>query len=154
MIGDGHHTLEELVEIKNRHPWRGEGYKKPLEKINLGDVEREYLDAQGLGPSSILPKNQQVFLRKNSNISTGGDSLDFTDEMPQVYKDLAEKGAAAVGAQICGLDLILPDWRNQKSNAEYTILELNFNPALHIHNFPAQGKNRHVETFVLELFNW
>ena len=154
VIGDGHHTLEELVEIKNRHPWRGEGYKKPLEKINLGDVEREYLDAQGLGPSSILPKNQQVFLRKNSNISTGGDSLDFTDEMPQVYKDLAEKGAAAVGAQICGLDLILPDWRNQKSNAEYTILELNFNPALHIHNFPAQGKNRHVETFVLELFNW
>jgi len=27
-----------------------------------------------------------VYLRENSNISTGGDSIDFTDDIPDSYK--------------------------------------------------------------------
>lgn len=151
VVGDGLHTIRELIEEKNRHPWRGEGYRKPLEKLRLDAAEQEFLKAQGWSPDSVPPSEQQIFLRKNSNISTGGDSIDFTDRMPLRYARIAEQAAAAVGAQICGLDMILPDWTDGTPSGAYTILELNFNPALHIHAFPAEGVNRRPEARVLDL---
>ena len=151
VLGDGRHTIAELVKQKNLHPWRGEGYRKPLEKLRLDLDELTYLADQGLTPTSVPAEGARVFLRKNSNISTGGDSIDFTDAMPQRYKEVAEKAVSAVGAKICGLDMIIPNWRAQGSDAPYTILELNFNPALHIHAFPAEGQRRPVEAAVLDL---
>lgn len=152
--GDGRATIRELVEVKNRHPYRGEGYRKPLERIRLEAVELAFLTGQGLSPESVPADGAMVYLRKNSNISTGGDSLDFTDTMPAVYRRWAEQATAAVGAAICGLDMIIPDVAAAGADADYCILELNFNPALHIHDFPAEGKNRHVERHVLDLLGF
>ena len=152
--GDGRMTIRELVAAKNQHPHRGEGYRKPLERIRLDSTELEFLAGQGLGPESIPADGAVVYLRKNSNISTGGDSIDFTDTMPAVYQRWAEQATAAVGARICGLDMIIPDVADDGPAAAYTILELNFNPALHIHDFPAEGTNRHVERHVLDLLGF
>jgi glutamate--cysteine ligase len=150
ITGDGHSTIRELVETKNHHPFRGEGYRKPLEKIRLGEVETAFLAAQTLTPDSVPASGTTVYLRKNSNISTGGDSIDFTDTMPELYRRRAEQATAAVGATICGLDMIIPDIDATGEDARYSILELNFNPALHIHDYPAVGENRHVERYVLD----
>src|SRR5688572_30907848 len=141
--GDGRTTIRELVVAKNQHPYRGEHYRKPLERIRLDSTELEFLSGQGLTPDSVPDADAVVFLRKNSNISTGGDSIDFTDTMPSVYRRWAEQATAAVRAAICGLDMIIPDIAAEGPDAAYSILELNFNPALHIHDFPADGKNRH-----------
>ena len=67
-------------------------------------------------------------MRENSNISTGGDSIDFTDEMADGYKALAVKAARAVGAKICGADIIVQDIRAVPDAHNYSIIELNFNP--------------------------
>jgi glutamate--cysteine ligase len=152
--GDGRATIRELVAAKNLHPFRGENYRKPLERIRLEAVELEFLAGQGLTPESVPGAEVVVFLRKNSNISTGGDSIDLTDTMPAVYRELAERATAAVGAAICGLDMIIPNMAANARDAAYSILELNFNPALHIHDFPAEGKNRHVERHVLDLLGF
>jgi len=151
VAGDGRHTIRELVMEKNRHPFRGEGYVKPLEKIALGEAELAFLAAAGLSPESVPEAGRTVFLRKNSNISTGGDSIDWTDEMPAVYHRIAERATAALGAQIAGVDMIVPDPTDARESADYSIIELNFNPALHIHDFPETGRNRHVECHVLDL---
>jgi glutamate--cysteine ligase len=152
--GDGRLTIRELVAVKNQDPRRGEGYRKPLERIRLDPVELDFLAGQGLSPESIPAAGALVFLRKNSNISTGGDSIDFTETMPAVYQRWAEQATAAVRAQICGLDMIIPELAAEGPEAAYSILELNFNPALHIHDFPAEGKNRHVERYVLDLLGF
>jgi D-alanine-D-alanine ligase-like ATP-grasp enzyme len=152
--GDGRLTIRELVAEKNQHPYRGEGYRKPLERIRLDTIECEFLAGQGLSPESVPTAGTTVFLRKNSNISTGGDSIDFTDTMPPVYQRWAEQATAVVRAAICGLDMIIPDLAAESSTAEYCILELNFNPALHIHDFPAEGKNRQVERHILDLLGF
>ncbi len=152
--GDGRSTIRELVAAKNLHPYRGEGYRKPLERIRLDAIELDFLAGQGLGAESVPPADITVYLRKNSNISTGGDSIDFTDTMPAVYQRWAEQATAAVRAEICGLDMIIPDLAAEGPDAPYCILELNFNPALHIHDFPAEGKNRHVERHVLDLLGF
>ncbi|MFZ5988523.1 MAG: bifunctional glutamate--cysteine ligase GshA/glutathione synthetase GshB [Bacillota bacterium] len=152
--GDGIRSIEELVNEKNRDPLRGKGYVTPLEKINLGDVEKEYLSLQGKDIRYVPQKGEVVFLRENSNISTGGDSIDYTDEILEDYKTIAVNSAKAVGAKICGADIIIQDIYAKPDNKNHSIIELNFNPALHIHDFPYQGTNRHVGKKVLDLLGF
>ncbi len=152
--GDGVSTIAELVAAKNADPRRGEGYVRPLEKLRLGPEEIAYLAARGLSPSSVPAAGRTVFLRENSNISTGGDSLDFTDDVHEGYKDLAVAAAAAAGAKICGVDMMIEDVGAEPRGDNYGIIELNFNPALHIHDFPYRGENRGVERFVLDLLGF
>lgn len=151
VTGDGVRTIAELVREKNEDPRRGTGHVKPLEKIRLGQVERAHLAAQGLTFESVPAKGEVVYLRENSNISTGGDSIDCTDDMPDSYKRIAAQAARAVGARICGVDMIVPDMTRDAGEGAYCILELNFNPALHMHAYPFKGKNRNVAGKVLDL---
>lgn len=154
VVGDGIHSIRTLIEEKNRDPRRGSGYVTPLEKIQFGEVEEAFLRAQGMDFESIPASGLTVYLRENSNISTGGDSIDFTDIVHPGYKEAAVRAAQAVGARICGADLIIPDTSKAPSPGSYSIIELNFNPALHIHDFPHTGENRHVEAKVLDLLGF
>ena len=65
------------------------------------------LKEQGLRIDSIPEKGQQVFLRENSNVSTGGDSIDVTDDIHESYKQLAVDAVEVLGASISGIDLII-----------------------------------------------
>ncbi len=154
VVGDGINTIEALVNEKNKNPLRGKGYVTPLEKISLGNIETDFLATQGISISYIPLKDETVYLRENSNISTGGDSIDFTDDILDQYKLIAVNSAKAVGAKICGADIIIKDIKEEPNKNNYSIIELNFNPALHIHNFPYQGENRHVEEKVLNLLGF
>jgi glutamate--cysteine ligase len=152
--GDGVRTVTELVAAKNLDPRRGHGYTTPLEKISLGQTEIDFLAGQGNTVSHVPAKNEMVFLRNNSNISTGGDSLDFTDAAHSDYALIARRAARAVGAKICGADIIIPDIAAPARGDAYAVIELNFNPALHIHAFPFRGVNRHPEKRVLDLLGF
>ncbi|MGL5960322.1 MAG: bifunctional glutamate--cysteine ligase GshA/glutathione synthetase GshB, partial [Cetobacterium sp.] len=150
VVGDGVKTIEELVLQKNKDPLRGEGYKTPLEKIKLGEPEKMFLKAQNLTIDYKPEENEVVYLRENSNISTGGDSIDFTDDILDVYKDIAIKASKAVGAKICGVDMMIEDITKENPSGNYSIIELNFNPAIHIHCYPYKGKNRNLGEKILE----
>lgn len=152
VLGDGKHTIRELVEEKNKDSLRGKGYKTPLEKIVLDDVAKLFLNQRNIGFDYIPKYNEIVYLRENSNISTGGDSIDYTDEIPNIFKDIAVKAAKAVNAKICGVDMIIEDYKDENSN--YAIIELNFNPAIHIHSFPYKGKERNIGDKILDLLGF
>ncbi|MBL4933671.1 bifunctional glutamate--cysteine ligase GshA/glutathione synthetase GshB [Clostridium paridis] len=149
--GDGARTISELVKEKNKHPLRGKGYKTPLEKISLGEIEEMFLKAQGKNFDYVPKEGEIVYLRENSNISTGGDSIDFTDEMHESYKTMAIKSAKAAGATICGVDMMIQDIKVPLNESNYGIIELNFNPAIHIHCYPYIGKNRGAGDKVLDV---
>lgn len=154
VTGDGMHTIEELVREKNKDPLRGKGYVTPLEKIQLGEIEKEYLGFSGKSFAYVPLNGETVFLRENSNISTGGDSIDFTDDILDDYKSIAVNAAKAVGARICGADIIIRDINEKPNENNYSVIELNFNPALHIHNYPYKGINREVGKKVLDLLGF
>lgn len=146
--GDGVSTIRELVAKKNEDPLRGKGYKTPLEKIEIDDIVVAFLRPQGKTQDSVLADGERVFLRENSNISTGGDSIDYTDRIADSYKQIAVAAAKAVGATICGVDMMIPSLERE---GDYGIIELNFNPAIHIHSFPYEGKERPIGETVLDL---
>ena len=149
VIGDGEKTITELVEVKNQDPLRGKGYVTPLEKIRLEENAELFLKQQGKNFDYIPKKDEVVYLRENSNISTGGDSVDYTDDIPQKFKEIAINAAKAAGAKVCGVDMMLEDYMDENTN--YAIIELNFNPAIHIHSYPYKGKERKIATHVLRL---
>ena len=154
VMGDGVHSIRELVDQKNQDPRRGTGHRMPLEIIRLDDIELAVLKQQHLSPDSIPDANQQVFVRHNSNMSTGGDTIDFTDEMHATYKTLAVEAAHAAGASICGVDLMIDDHTVPPTKDNYGIVELNFNPILLIHDFPYKGKNRKSGAALLDFLGF
>ena len=153
VIGDGVHTVAELVAAKNDHPLRGDGSRTPLKKIALGDIEQLQLKEQGLTVDSIPAKDQLVQLRANSNISTGGDSIDMTDEMHASYKKIAVGISKAMGAAVCGVDLIIPDLKQpaEPSLRSWGVIEANFNPMMMMHIFPFSGQSRRLTMNVIKM---
>ncbi len=153
VVGDGVHTVAELVATKNAHPLRGDGNRTPLKKIALGDIEQLQLKEQGLTVDSIPAKDQLVQLRANSNISTGGDSIDMTDEMHDSYKRLAVGITKAMGAAVCGVDLIIPNLKKpaEASLNSWGVIEANFNPMMMMHIFPYAGKSRRLTQNVIKM---
>ena len=153
VIGDSIRTVKELVEEKNSDPLRGTNHRAPLELIQLGELEQLMLKEQGLTIESVPQANQIVYLRENSNISTGGDSIDMTDEFSEAYKKIAVSAVEALGAKISGIDLIIPDKEIDPTTDKkaYGIIEANFNPAMHMHVYPFAGKGRRLTMNVLKL---
>lgn len=151
VTGDGKHTIEQLVQMKNRDPLRGRDHRTPLELIQLGEIENLMLKGQGYQKDSIPDEGEIVYLRENSNISTGGDSIDVTDLIPDDYKQIAADAVAALGVKICGIDLIIAD-TDVPATAKnaYGIIEANFNPSMYMHVYPYKGKSRRLTKHILQ----
>ncbi len=149
IVGDGKRTVRALVGEKNRNP-RCFKMRYPL---RIGKVEKAFLQEQGLSSLSIPSAGKRVFLRRNSNVSTGGDTIDFTDSTHQEYKKIAEQAAKAAQANLCGVDIMIEDPSNFTSTG-YAVLEINFNPALYLHRYPLLGTTRYVEQDVLKLLGF
>ena len=110
-----------------------------------------FLKEQGLDFNYIPKKGEIIYLRENSNISTGGDSIDFTDDIHESYKKIAIEAAKSVNAKITGVDMMIQDINKEACENGYGIIEINFNPAIHIHCYPYKGLNRKVGEKVLNL---
>ncbi|NEW62889.1 bifunctional glutamate--cysteine ligase GshA/glutathione synthetase GshB [Granulicatella sp. zg-ZJ] len=152
VIGDGLHSIKELVDMKNQSILRGDGKTTPLKQIELSDIEQLQLKEQGFTVNTVLNQGEIAYLRANSNISTGGDSIDMTDEVDSSYKDIAQNITKAMFARVCGVDLIIPDIKvPASSNSNYGIIEANFNPMMMMHIFPAKGQSRRLTTDVLKM---
>ncbi len=147
VIGDGVHTIKELICLKNSNTMRQKGYITPLERLSHGEFEQNYLSTQGLDFTSIIPKGKQVFLRENSNVSTGGDSFEVFEKIPEFFKKEAQKAAKALDVNICGVDMIIDDLASN----EYKIIEANFNPAIQMHTYPFNKNGKNVAIKILEL---
>ncbi len=148
VTGDGQSTIRQLIEQKNIG--RGTDYRHPLLKIIIDEEVLRHLKAFQRTPESILLTGEKMYLRNNSNLSTGGDSIDVTDEMPDYYCEVAVQSAQAAGLKLAGIDIIINDLQAPPSPENYIVVELNAPPMLSMHNFPYIGKNRHVEKYVLD----
>ncbi|XJS11140.1 bifunctional glutamate--cysteine ligase GshA/glutathione synthetase GshB [Aerococcaceae bacterium WGS1372] len=150
VIGDGISTISELVDQANEDPLRGRDHKTPLTVIEKGNIETLQLKNQGLTFDSVVEKGQKIFLRENSNVSTGGVSIDRTDDTHPSYKAIAEEAARLLDANFCGVDIIIKDYTKEADVSNYGIIEANFNPMITLHRYPSIGKERHLGLKILE----
>lgn len=154
VIGDGRHTIAQLVEAINADPARGEGHGTSLTKIRIhDDIAVATMAKQGYDANSIPQNGVLVALRNNANLSTGGTATDVTDH---VHPDLAAVAVAAaqmVGLDICGIDLVSESVYEPLSPGKGCIVEVNAAPGLRMHLSPSFGKGRAVgEAIIANMF--
>lgn len=143
VVGDGKSTIEELIDVKNEELW----HKLTGAPIKKEQPVEEFLALQDYNYKTIIPKGKRVFLRTNSNCSTGGETIDMTQIMPLKFKKVAEKAAKAFDGKICGVDIIIDDLKDDK----YSIIEINDNPGYSINEWPYEGKGEKIGISILEL---
>ena len=153
VIGDGIHNIKELVKIKNSDPMRGEKNEKPLTKIKIDNITKQNLIEQNIKLDYIPNKKQKIYLRKESNISTGGDSIDVTDKVHQELKKIAVKAVQAIhGLAYAGVDLMAnKDISKKPTKSSYIIVELNSSPGIYPQRFPYKGKPRNVAGEIIDI---
>ena len=145
VVGDGKSTIKELIDAKNKEPW----HALTGTPVKMDEPVKEYLKLQDLNYESIIPEGKRVFLRTNSNCSTGGESIDYTDIMPSKFKKIAEKAAKVFDAKICGVDIIIDNLQKD----EYSIIEINDNPGYSINEWPYEGRGEKIGISILKLLN-
>ncbi|MDO8719435.1 MAG: cyanophycin synthetase [Polaromonas sp.] len=144
VVGDGQHTVRELVDLVNQDPRRGEGHATSLTKIRFDEIAVARLDVQGLVPESIPPKGQRVVLRNNANLSTGGTATDVTDDVHPAVAACAVAAAQMVGLHICGVDVVCESMLRPLEEQSGGVVEVNAAPGLRMHISPSYGKGRAV----------
>ena len=149
--GDGKHSLTELVEITNADPRRGIGHEKVLTRIKLDEEAIGYAREQGFELSDVPPRGTRVYLKRTGNMSTGGISIDRTEEAHPDNVELAELAAQVVGLDIAGIDLICPDIGVPVRETGGGIVEVNAAPGFRMHTHPTEGESQYVAKPVIDM---
>lgn len=151
VTGDGMHTVAQLVEAANRDPRRGRGHRKHLTRLPSDERTAALLARHGLSLASVPAPGERVFLRATANLSTGGTSVDRTEEIHSENVVCCEMAAGAVGLDIAGIDIVSPDIAVPFRDNRAVILEVNAAPGIRMHTHPAEGQSRNVAAPILDM---
>ncbi|EAZ91965.1 cyanophycin synthetase [Crocosphaera chwakensis] len=151
VVGDDKHTIEELIEITNEDPRRGDGHDNVLTRIKVDKTVLGMLDKQGLRLDTILEKGEIAYLRATANLSTGGIAIDRTDDIHPENLWIAERVAKIIGLDIMGIDVVTPDITKPLKEVDGVIVEVNAAPGFRMHVAPSQGLSRNVAAPVMDM---
>ncbi|HJT51887.1 MAG TPA: cyanophycin synthetase [Nitrosospira sp.] len=152
VIGDGVHSVKELVEQINSDPRRGEGHVNALTKIHVDEIALAHLATQCIDAESVPPEGVRVVLRNNANLSTGGTATDVTDDVHPEFAARIVAAAQMIGLDICGVDVVCARV-SQPLEGQGAIIEINAAPGLRMHLHPSFGKGRAVgEAIIASMF--
>jgi cyanophycin synthetase len=151
VIGDGKHALTELVELTNADPRRGIGHEKVLTRITVDEESVTYAREQGFEMADVPPRGVRVFMKRTGNMSTGGISIDRTDEIHPDNAEIAELAARVVGLDIAGIDFICPDIGVPVRETGGGIVEVNAAPGFRMHTNPTEGDPQYVAKPVIDM---
>ncbi|MGF1540663.1 MAG: cyanophycin synthetase [Pleurocapsa sp.] len=151
VLGDGNSTIQELIEITNRDPNRGDGHDNILTKITIDQTAETVLAKQGYGLDAILPQSKIAYLRATANLSTGGIAVDRTDEIHPENVWLAQRVAKIIGLDIAGIDIVTPDISKPLREVDGVVVEVNAAPGFRMHAAPSRGLPRNIGASVLDM---
>jgi len=151
VVGDGKHTIEELVEQVNRDPRRGVGHEKVLTRIELDHQADRLLAQRGYDRSSVPADGETVYLRSTGNLSTGGTAIDVTDIVHPDNRQMAVRAIKAIGLDIGGVDFLTRDISESYRDTGGAICEVNAGPGFRMHVAPSEGTPRDVGGAVIDM---
>lgn len=137
VVGDGTHTVGELIDRKNEERQKNPFLSKGL--ITRDDEIADYIARAGFTESSVPEEGTHVQLRGSASGSNGGDTYDITDEFPQDVKDEIVRAVHVVpGLYAAGVD-ILYDPEAPTAAESYTIIEINGHVQIGMNMYPTHG---------------
>jgi cyanophycin synthetase len=151
VVGDGQHTVRQLMDLVNADPRRGEHHATVLSKLKLDDISLAVLSDQGFTPDSVPPAGTTVLIRRNANLSTGGTAIDVTEYVHPEVAARAVEAAQVIGLDIAGVDVVAQDISRPLDEQHGVIVEVNAAPGLRMHLEPSAGVSRPVGEAIVEM---
>ena len=151
VVGDGTHTVRELVDLTNADPRRGVGHEKVLTKIKVDAAAEELVREQGFTLDDVPPVETMVKLALTGNMSTGGISIDRTFDAHPDNIEIAEEAARLIGLDVAGIDFIAPDIASPVREAGGAICEVHAAPGFRRHTHPTVGEPQYIAKPVVDL---
>ena len=142
VIGDGTHTIKELIEIENKNPLR----KGPIfHQLSLDEEAIKELTHWNKTPDTIPKKDEVITLGQKTSRAVGGGITDMTEVIHPDNIVMLEKIAEVLDDPLIGVDFIMSDvsvsWRDQPRSG---VIECNSAPFIDLHHFPLVGKPHNV----------
>lgn len=151
VVGDGKHSIAELVDIVNADPRRGIGHEKVLTRIVLDAQAEHMMERLGYTADSVPPPGEIVYLRSTANLSTGGTATDVTDIIHPDNRDMAVRAVRAIGLDVGGVDFITPNIAESYKKIGGAICEVNAAPGFRMHVAPSEGTPRDAAGPVIDM---
>lgn len=146
VIGDGEHTIEELIKIKNKIRRKNPFLR--FRNIKPNQDMRAVLKEKSLTVNSIPEKGERIFLRRQGVYLSERDPVDITDEMLDSLKKIAVSAMKSIpGLTQCAVDMLV----NEKTGEGY-VNEINSRPQISNHIFPIEGKARDVPKEIIDFY--
>ena len=131
VIWDGTKTIKELINFENSsNPYRSEQYNTPLSYIQIDKELLGFISKNNLTLESIPSKNEKIQLRGNSNIGSGGITVDVTDDLCEDIKNTCKQACKILNLEICWVDILTRDITKPLSETGGIILEMNATPGI------------------------
>jgi cyanophycin synthetase len=151
VVGDGEHTIVQLIDFVNQDPRRGVGHEKVLTRLELDAQAQKMLEKAGLTPESVPERGRVVLLRATANLSTGGTATDVTDIIHPDNREMAERAVRAIGLDVGGVDFLSKNIAESYRTIGGAICEVNAAPGFRMHVAPSEGTPRDVAGPVIDM---
>ena len=151
VVGDGIHTIKQLIDITNQDPRRGYGHENVLTQIEIDRDSEDLLEKYGYTLETVVVKDAIVYLKSTANLSTGGTSVDVTELMHPENIFLCERISRVIGLDICGVDIMAENLTQPLKENGGCILEVNAAPGFRMHLAPSEGLPRNVAAPVIDM---
>lgn len=150
VIGDGIHSIEELIESENyrrMHP-----RCNALCEIIIDDEMTRFLSKKGINLKDVPKNDEKVYVRPNSNVAMGGVCVDYTDKVHPSVIDIAYKTLESFpGLPYIGIDYMTNSIDQEQNEDSYRIIEVNTIPGVHMHFRPAIGESRNIAEYMVDM---
>jgi D-alanine-D-alanine ligase-like ATP-grasp enzyme len=142
VMGDGAHTVDELIDIENNNPKRNGIH---FRKLDRGHRAPAALKKQGLTLVSVPAKGEKVILNDKNSRLHGTTTEDITDSVHPDNLKLFRKFATFLGDPIVGVDFMIDDMtRPWTEQPDAGVLECNAMPFIDVHHQVISGRKINV----------
>lgn len=149
--GDRVSTVRQLVDSVNLDPRRSDGHATVMSRIPMDDVSLAVLRQQGLSVDSVPELHQEVYIRRNANLSSGGTACDVTALVHPHVAARAIEAAQVIGLDIAGIDIVVNDISMPLESQNGGIVEVNAGPGLRMHMHPSEGQSQPVCEAIVDM---
>jgi len=141
VIGDGKHSIQDLIEIYN------DNAINITRIVKIENNIKNILAEQAL-TLDYIPKDKEIIkLSYKANSHDGGSSEEMTEFLPDTLKQFAIKLSLDFKLPVVGIDIITDDINSPNQ----CVLELNLTPGLNIHVAPTFGKPTKPQKAIIDL---
>lgn len=146
VMGDGIHSIKELVAEKNKN------HVERLSEISINEDVIGFIKRLGYTPDSIPPKGKLVNLSAKTGRMYGGYTEEMLAKVHPKMHSIFKKAGDLVQAPVTGFDLITEDPTRDPDELKWGIIECNSLPFIDLHYFALEGPKNNLAIKIWDLW--